>query len=163
MARPEVTGRAPGETEHALPVAQSCAPPPGASLTIVQFCAAEQISRSKYYDFRKKGLGPDETRVEGVIRITPASHQAWRRRYTKRVSPRSTGAVCPQQTTHTQQTKLGQPLESAGAPARNSDRQNRSGPPPHPRQGKGAGRTELQELSNARHNAPSPDRQSSRR
>ena len=68
MSRPEVTGRA----------------PLGASSTISEFCTAEKISRAKYYELKNKGLGPDETRVDGVIRITPESHVRWRRRHTRR-------------------------------------------------------------------------------
>jgi hypothetical protein len=70
MASPEITGRA----------------PLGASSTIAEFCAVERISRAKYYQLRQKGLGPDETRVDGIIRITPESHARWRRRHTKRAS-----------------------------------------------------------------------------
>jgi hypothetical protein len=67
MARPEITGRA------LL----------GASSTIAEFCAIEKISRAKYYELKIKGLGPDETRVDGIIRITPESHERWRRKHTK--------------------------------------------------------------------------------
>jgi hypothetical protein len=78
MARSEVTGRA----------------PLGISSTIAGFCAAENISRAKYYELKKKGLGPDETRVDGVIRITPESHQRWRRKHTQRAVPqRATDAA----------------------------------------------------------------------
>jgi hypothetical protein len=67
VARPEITGRA----------------PLGASSTIAEFCAAEKISRAKYYELKKKGLGPAETRVDGIIRITPESHARWRRKHTR--------------------------------------------------------------------------------
>jgi hypothetical protein len=68
MVRPEITGRA------AL----------SASSTIRDFCIAEKISRAKYYQLKKRGLGPDEMRVDGIIRITPDSHARWRNRHTRR-------------------------------------------------------------------------------
>ena len=37
---------------------------------IVEFCAAHGVSRAKYYELRKLGLGPHETNVDGVIIIT---------------------------------------------------------------------------------------------
>ena len=60
--------------------------PLGPSKTITGFCTAEDISRAKYYELKKKGLGPDETRVDGIIRITPESHARWRRRHTKQAA-----------------------------------------------------------------------------
>jgi hypothetical protein len=69
MTRSEVTGRA----------------PLGVSSTIAEFCATEKISRAKYYVLKKKGLNPDETVVDGIIRITPEAHLRWRRRHTRRV------------------------------------------------------------------------------
>jgi hypothetical protein len=53
-----------------------------ASKTIRQFCGSEGISRSKYYDMQKEGKGPDELRVDGIVRITPEAHAEWRRRHT---------------------------------------------------------------------------------
>jgi hypothetical protein len=71
VARPEITGRRAFATSEP-------------SKTIFEFCQAERISRSKYYELKNKGLGPDETRVDGIIRIVPESHARWRRRHTKR-------------------------------------------------------------------------------
>jgi len=71
MARPEITGRALlGEP----------------SKTIQQFCTHEQISRSQYYKLKKTGKAPAEMRVDGVVRITPEAHAAWRRKHTVRFS-----------------------------------------------------------------------------
>jgi hypothetical protein len=70
-SRPEATGRSIFATSEP-------------SKTIVEFCKAERISRSKYYKLKETGNGPDETRVDGVIRITPESHARWRRKYTAR-------------------------------------------------------------------------------
>ena len=67
-ARPEVTGRSFAISEP--------------SKTILEFCQAERISRSKYYKLKETGNAPDETRVDGIIRITPESHNKWRRKHT---------------------------------------------------------------------------------
>ena len=56
--------------------------PGDASKTIREFCIAERISRSKYYDLQKVGRGPDELRVDGIVRITPEAHREWRLRHT---------------------------------------------------------------------------------
>ena len=53
------------------------------SKTIREFCEHERLSKSKYYDLRKRGLGPAEIRVGSVIRITPQAHVAWRERHTE--------------------------------------------------------------------------------
>jgi hypothetical protein len=76
MARPEVSGRRIFATAEP-------------SKTIVEFCESERISRSKYYGMKKTGNAPDETRVDGVIRITPESHARWRRRHTARARARA--------------------------------------------------------------------------
>ena len=52
------------------------------SLTILEFCAAEKISRGKYYELQCNGTGPDELRVAGLVRITPEAHARWRRKST---------------------------------------------------------------------------------
>lgn len=68
VARPEITGRGFATAEP--------------SKTISEFCATEKMSRSKYYDLRRKGLTPDEMRAGGIIRITPEAHAKWRRKHT---------------------------------------------------------------------------------
>jgi hypothetical protein len=70
-SRPEITGRRIFATSEP-------------SKTILEFCQAERISRSKYYGMKKNGTAPEETRVDGVIRITPESHARWRHRHTAR-------------------------------------------------------------------------------
>jgi hypothetical protein len=72
MPRPEVAARPPLVGEP--------------SLTIAEFCERERISRSKYYELRKIGKGPTELRIAGVVRITPRSHAAWRRKHEKATS-----------------------------------------------------------------------------
>ena len=52
------------------------------SFTIAQLLVAENICRSTYYDLRKRGLGPDETRFPDspIVRITPEARVAWHKR-----------------------------------------------------------------------------------
>jgi hypothetical protein len=47
------------------------------SLRIKAFCRAESISKTFYYDLKKEGLGPDETNIGGIIRITHRDRLAW--------------------------------------------------------------------------------------
>jgi hypothetical protein len=35
------------------------------------------MSPSKYHELKKKGLGPKETDIDGMKRITPADREAW--------------------------------------------------------------------------------------
>jgi hypothetical protein len=53
---------------------------PKRSLSQDQFCWLENISRSKYFELKKRGLGPDVTDIDGVHRITPESREAWHER-----------------------------------------------------------------------------------
>jgi hypothetical protein len=52
------------------------------SKTISEFCRAKRISKSSYYEMKKRGIGPDEFIIPGtaVIRITPQSEAAWDQR-----------------------------------------------------------------------------------
>lgn len=48
------------------------------SYTIREFCQAERISKTLYYELKAKGLGPKEIRYgSGVVRITHGSRVAW--------------------------------------------------------------------------------------
>jgi hypothetical protein len=48
------------------------------SYRIKEFCQAERISKTFYYELRAKGLGPKEIRYgSGVVRITHAARLAW--------------------------------------------------------------------------------------
>lgn len=49
----------------------------GPSFTIPQFCTHYQISRPFYYDLKKRGLGPIETRLGKAVRILHRSRMAW--------------------------------------------------------------------------------------
>ena len=89
MARPEVTGRRRSNTTPAILSREQARPraPPSPKLPhierrayrIVEFCAAHGISRAKYYELRKLGLGPHETNVDGVIIITEEDATRWRK------------------------------------------------------------------------------------
>jgi hypothetical protein len=54
----------------------------GASKTVAEFCRAESLSKTSYYQLQRRGLGPDELRPPGtkIIRVTAAAHAAWRER-----------------------------------------------------------------------------------
>jgi hypothetical protein len=49
------------------------------SYSIPGFCRAHgNISRATYYEWRKKGLGPRETRIEGRVLISREDAARWR-------------------------------------------------------------------------------------
>jgi hypothetical protein len=52
------------------------------SQTIGEFCRAERISKSVYYELKARGLNPDEFEIPGtrIKRITPEARAAWRER-----------------------------------------------------------------------------------
>jgi hypothetical protein len=48
------------------------------SLTIKEFCARHHISRGKYFDMRKAGIGPAEMRLgPNMVRISAECDLAW--------------------------------------------------------------------------------------
>lgn len=53
------------------------APGPDDSLSVAEFCAAERFSAPKYYELKRKGLGPVEYRDGKLIRITAQSRRDW--------------------------------------------------------------------------------------
>jgi hypothetical protein len=53
-----------------------------AALTIDEFCYSHGISRATYYNMRKRGEGPDETRARGRILISDESARRLRKRAT---------------------------------------------------------------------------------
>jgi hypothetical protein len=57
-------------------------PADSTSITIPEFCAAEQISEPTYHKLRQRGLGPREMRYPGlkIVRISAAAHEEWRKR-----------------------------------------------------------------------------------
>jgi hypothetical protein len=90
MARPEITGRAPLERDTDEIVEEQARPraPPSPKLPhiprrayrIVEFCAAHGVSRSKFYELLKLGLGPHVTDVDGVKIVTEEDAAVWRKR-----------------------------------------------------------------------------------
>jgi hypothetical protein len=53
-------------------------PAAGSSLSIGQFCKRHGISRGKYFDMRRAGLGPVEMRLgPKLVRISAESDLAW--------------------------------------------------------------------------------------
>jgi hypothetical protein len=65
---------------------------PKRSLSQDQFCWLENISRSKYFELKKRGLGPDVTDIDGVHRITPESREAWHERELAAIAGRAAAA-----------------------------------------------------------------------
>jgi hypothetical protein len=53
---------------------------PKRSLSRNEFCYIENISRAKFFDLKKRGLTPDETNIDGLIRITPQAREMWHER-----------------------------------------------------------------------------------
>jgi hypothetical protein len=82
MARPEVTGRAPGEVAQAKKRNRRNRGPPTHAFTIQEFCDAHRISRAQFYELQRRGLAPVVTRLLDKIIITFESAAAWRRRRT---------------------------------------------------------------------------------
>jgi hypothetical protein len=75
MARAEVTGKK--ISRLTLPTSERDA------FSILEFCARNSISRSTYYNLKRLGQGPHETRVMRRIVITAASAAAWLKRQEK--------------------------------------------------------------------------------
>ena len=53
---------------------------PKRSLSQDEFCFAENISKTKYYELKKRGLAPDETNIDGLLRIYTESARKWHER-----------------------------------------------------------------------------------
>jgi len=53
---------------------------PRRSLSQKQFCWVENISLAKYFELKKRGLGPAITDIDGVQRITPEAREEWHKR-----------------------------------------------------------------------------------
>jgi predicted DNA-binding transcriptional regulator AlpA len=51
--------------------------PAGRSMTQDEFCQMHGISKSTYYEMRRRGLGPKEMRFGGVVRISAAANEEW--------------------------------------------------------------------------------------
>lgn len=49
-------------------------------LTIAQFAETVQICEATYFNLKRQGLGPEETRFGNVVRISPDALREWRAR-----------------------------------------------------------------------------------
>jgi hypothetical protein len=49
------------------------------ALTIEEFCDEQHFSRGTYYNLKKLGRGPVETRCGRVVTISPYNAWAWRK------------------------------------------------------------------------------------
>ena len=56
-----------------------------ASKTIAEFCHAKHLSKTSYYELKRRGLNPDELRIPNskIVRITPEAEAAWDQRMTE--------------------------------------------------------------------------------
>jgi len=75
MARPEVTGR---KTKTSARQRRDLSRVPVAAYSRQEFCDAHRISRSKYFELKAKGLGPDEMDVDGKKTISIEAAARWR-------------------------------------------------------------------------------------
>ena len=50
---------------------------PRNSLTIDEWCASHNVSRSCYEGMKREGRGPDELREGALVRITPQANENW--------------------------------------------------------------------------------------
>ena len=85
MSRPEITGRKLTPHSQQAEAAYYARGPPQlavAAFTIPEFCTAHRISRTFYYELRKRGLGPDEAELLGKKIITHESAAKWRKQRT---------------------------------------------------------------------------------
>ena len=57
---------------------------PDDSYTVTRFCEAEDISPPKYYELKKRGLGPVEYRDGKMIRITAQARRDWQQMMQRR-------------------------------------------------------------------------------
>ena len=53
---------------------------PNRSWTQREFRYFEHISKTKYAELKRHGLAPEETNIDGLLRITPEAREAWHQR-----------------------------------------------------------------------------------
>ena len=58
--------------------------PAECALTIEEFCHVEHISKGTYYKLKRKGLGPEETCILNLIRISPEARADWHAKLAER-------------------------------------------------------------------------------
>ena len=46
-------------------------------MSIEEFCFLENLSRSLYYKLKRMRLGPEETRILNLVRISPEARAKW--------------------------------------------------------------------------------------
>jgi hypothetical protein len=82
MSRPEVTGRklAPlSQQEYSIYDARGPPRLAVAAYTIPEFCTAHRISRTFFYELRRRGLGPDVAELLGKKIVTHEAAAKWRK------------------------------------------------------------------------------------
>jgi hypothetical protein len=53
---------------------------PRRALTVPEFCWLEHLSKSKFFELKRRGLAPTTTDVDGLQRISPQSREDWHER-----------------------------------------------------------------------------------
>lgn len=56
---------------------------PVAAYTVRHFCNCHGISKAAFYDYRKKGVGPDVMKVCGRTLISAEAARGWREKMTE--------------------------------------------------------------------------------
>ena len=51
--------------------------PHARAMSIEEFCFLENLSRSLYYKLKRMALGPEETRILNLVRISPEARAKW--------------------------------------------------------------------------------------
>jgi hypothetical protein len=85
MSRFEITGRKPGPVSQQGEAAFYARGPPQltvAAFTIEEFCHCHRISKTLFYELRRRGLAPDVAELLGKKIITHESAAKWRKERT---------------------------------------------------------------------------------
>jgi hypothetical protein len=91
MARDDTTDKKPRAAERGRSGPPSV---PVMSYSVELFCQAHSISQAWYYAMRKRGLGPDETRIGTRRLITAEAAARWRKRMEEKSADGTTIPVC---------------------------------------------------------------------
>jgi hypothetical protein len=103
------------KTEQAPTAATALAVPLGA-MTIAQFCASNGISRSRYFEDQRAGLGPKIFKNGAHTRISIESAAEWRAQRTAAAEEERQAKATPQETESKGQAPKSIPPKEAAAP-----------------------------------------------
>jgi len=102
------------------------------SLSQKQFCWVENISKAKFYELKKRGLAPDETNIDGLLRITPKAREEWHERMAKLAK----GEAARIEAERRRELAVIAGKAAAASPLHVSRRGSRSAPPAHRQRGR---------------------------